>query len=370
MSATPAAALPDRLTRLRARLAEADFDGLLVGSTVNRRYLSGFRGSAGWVLITRDRAALATDFRYWDQASLEAPAFSLCKQEGALAAWLPTLLGEAGGQRLGFEAEHVSVAQHKQIRDVLAAMPASRRPSLMETEGLVEAIRAVKDMAERTALERAAHLGDAAFAEVAARIEPGWTELRIAREIERYVREHGGEGMAFPTIVGGGPWSALPHAQPRDVPVREGAPLVIDMGVRLEGYCSDMTRTLVLGQPDGQFPRIYDIVLTAQETAAAALEPGMTGNAAHLIAQRVIEEAGHGDHFGHGLGHGVGLQIHERPRVGRSSEEVLQEGMVLTVEPGIYLPGWGGVRIEDMGILENGQFRAFTRTPKLRMLGV
>ena len=170
---------------------------------------------------------------------------------------------------------------------------------------------------------------------MAGQIEPGWSEQRVAWEIERYAREHGAEAMSFATIVGGGPWGALPHAHPRDAPIVAGEPIVIDMGVVVDGYCSDMTRTVVVGWPDEKFTEIYDIVLTAQETAEATIEAGMTGAQAHQIAQEIIAQAGYSDCFGHGLGHGVGLEIHEHPRIGGSSEDVLENGMVITVEPGI-----------------------------------
>ena len=359
-----------RITSLRERLTTEGLDGLLVTDPHNRRYLSGFSGSAGMLLVTSDRAALATDFRYWEQAASQTHDIEIFKQEGSLSAWLPELLAGLGGKRIGYEAGYVSVALHKQLREAIAGMPTGDRVSLVQSEGLVEGLRAVKDEAEKQALERAVRLGDEAFAAVSILVEPGWTEQRVAWEIERYAREHGAEGLSFPTIVGGGPWSAMPHAYPRDEPLREGEPIVIDMGVIVAGYCSDMTRTIVLGKPDAQFGAVYEIVLMAQETAEATIEAGMTGEAAHMIAQAIIAEAGHGERFGHGLGHGVGLEVHEHPRVSSTSEDVIEEGMVITIEPGIYIPGWGGVRIEDQGVIEDGKLRVFTQAPKLRMVGV
>ena len=361
--------MTDRASRLRAALEEAGLDALLVSNPHSRRYLSGFTGSAGWLLVAAERALLSTDFRYWEQAQRQAPAFTLQRQEGALRDWLPELLDGLGGKKVGFEAGHASVAAHRQLREAVASLPAAARPALIETEGMVERLRAVKDAAEIAALERAVQLGDQAFSALAERIQPGWTESQVAWEIERYAREHGAESMSFPTIVGGGPWGAMPHCAPRPVAIERGQPIVIDMGVIVDGYCSDLTRTIVLGEPDERFPVIYDIVLAAQETAEATIETGMTGAEAHNIAQQIIADAGYGDHFGHGLGHGVGLEIHERPRLGRISEDRLEEGMVITVEPGIYLPDWGGIRIEDMGVLEAGKFRRFTSAPKLRLIG-
>jgi Xaa-Pro aminopeptidase len=236
------------------------------------------------------------------------------------------------------------------------------------TTDLVEALRAIKEPEEVEALERAVLLGDAAFVDVARRIEPGWTEKRVAWEIEKYIREHGGDGLSFDTIVAAGPWGALPHAYPRDHVIQEGEGIVIDMGVNLGGYMSDLTRTIVLGEPDDRFKRVYDIVLTAQLTAEELITAGMTGDEAHQLAHRVIAEAGYGERFGHGLGHGVGLQIHEAPRLGSNSKDVLKDGMVVTVEPGIYLPGWGGVRIEDQAVIENGRLRILTTAPKLELV--
>jgi Xaa-Pro aminopeptidase len=231
---------------------------------------------------------------------------------------------------------------------------------------MVEALRAIKEPDELEAIQRAVALGDAAFEHVAARIEPGWTEKQIAWEIEKYARENGAQGLSFPTIVAAGPWGAMPHAQPRDEVVREGDGIVIDMGVSLDGYMSDLTRTVFVGKPDDEFRKIYDIVLAAQLTAEELVTTGMTGSDAHNIAHKVIDEAGYGDRFGHGLGHGVGMQVHEKPGVGRTSTDVLEDGMVITVEPGIYIPGWGGIRIEDMGYLKDGKYTQFTHAPKLQ----
>jgi len=358
----------DRVSRLRAALDGAGLDAILVGSPANRRWVSGFTGSSGWALVSRDAAWLSTDSRYWEQAERQCDGYDVHRQEGGLADWLPDLLAHVPKQRVGFEAGHVAVSTHKHMRDAVAGMAAPQRPGLVQTVDLLEELRAIKDADELDAIRRAVALGDAAFADVAARLEPGWTETRVAWEIERYAREHGAEAMSFPTIVGAGPWGAMPHAYPRDEPIPAGVPIVIDMGVVVDGYCSDMTRTIVLGAPDPEFARVYDIVLTAQETAEELLEAGMSGREVHMLAQNVIAEAGHGEHFGHGLGHGVGLEIHELPRIGRQAADApLTDGMVITVEPGIYLPGWGGVRIEDMGVIQDGRFHNFTTAPKLRM---
>jgi Xaa-Pro aminopeptidase len=282
--------------------------------------------------------------------------------------WLPELIaeGKLGGKKLAFESHGITYATYRSLREAVDGLPESDRPQLVPMDDIVESLRALKDPEELEALQKAVSLGDAAFTHVAQQIKPGWTEKQVAWEIEKYARENGAEGLSFPTIVGAGPWGALPHAQPRDHIIHEGDGVVIDMGVNLHGYMSDLTRTVYVGKPDDKFKEIYDIVLAAQLTAEELVRTGMTGGEAHMIAHRVIEEAGYGENFGHGLGHGVGLQIHESPRVGRTSDDILQDGMVITVEPGIYLPGWGGVRIEDMGYLKDGRYTNFTTAPKLQ----
>ncbi len=366
-----------RVQRLREKLDESKLDALLVASPetasgANCRYLSGFAGSSAYLLITKDDAVIATDFRYWEQAERQAQGFRLHKTEGGLEKWLPEFLKSVGGRRVAFEAAHVSYETYRTMRKAVSALGGSdaERPKLSARTNLVEGLRAIKEPDEIEAIQAAIDIGDAAFEHVAPRIEPGWTEKRVAWEIEKQIRERGGDGVSFDTIVAGGPWGALPHAYPRDRALEEGESVVIDMGVRLNGYMSDLTRTLYLGKPDDQFKRIYDIVLAAQQTAEELIEPGMTGEQAHMLAHRVIEEAGHGDDFGHGLGHGVGMEVHEAPRVGKASKEVLAEGMVFTVEPGIYVTGWGGVRIEDMVVLADGRARVLSRAPKLMTAGM
>jgi Xaa-Pro aminopeptidase len=368
--------MKERLQRLRVRMAEEGLDALLVGSPVedifktygaNRRYLSGFTGSVGWLLVGQEVAFIAVDFRYYEQAQKEAPHFVLFPAKGQIGDWWADLVQEAGlaGKRIGYEPQGMTVATLEAIQKAVAAMPSHQRPQLVPAPPLVEEMRAIKDPEELAAIERAVALADEAFTAVACRIEPGWTETQVAWEIEKYARERGAEGLAFPTIVAAGEWAALPHAQPRPRPIREGEPIVIDMGVRVDGYCSDLTRTIVLGRPDGRLQQIYDIVLTAQLTAEELVQPGMTGEEAHMLAHRVIAEAGYGERFGHGLGHGVGLLVHEAPRLAPRSQDILRPGMVVTIEPGIYIPGWGGVRIEDTVVVEDGKVRVLSKAPKV-----
>jgi len=357
-----------RLDKLRRRMEEQGLDAIFISQPQNRRYLSGFTGSAGHLLITAGEAVIATDFRYYEQAAQQAPDFRLYQATGPMEDWLPGLLtaaGDLGGKRLGFESADLTFLLYRTLRKAVGGLPAGQRPRLTATINLVEDLRAVKEPEELTAIQAAVDLADAALQDVAERMEPGWTEKQAAWEIEKHMREHGGEAVSFDTIVAGGPWGAMPHAYPRDRALEQGEMVVIDMGVRLNGYCSDLTRTLFLGKPDDQFKKVYDIVLGAQLTAEELVQAGMTGEEAHNLAHRVIEEAGYGENFGHGLGHGVGLAVHESPRLARESKDVLAEGMVVTIEPGIYVTGWGGVRIEDMVVIQNGRARVMTHAPKL-----
>lgn len=349
-----------RVEKLRQELPEKGLEAVLISNAHNRSYLSGFVGTAGFLLITPQEAILATDFRYVEQASLQAPDFKIHRIEGEVEKWFPGLAAQVGVQRIGFEAEDVSFATHRRLKDAVA----EARVELVPTDGLVEQLRAIKDDAELGHIQRAIALADAAFEHVAAGMRPSMTERQVAWELERFIRENGGEGVSFELIVAAGPNGAKPHHHPTDRPIGRGEPVVMDLGAIAGGYCSDLTRTVCMGEPDSTFEKIYDIVLGAQLAAIATVGVGMTGEQADGLARKVILEAGYGDNFGHGLGHGVGLEIHEHPRLGKASSDVLKDGMVVTIEPGIYLTGWGGVRIEDMVVLENGRARVLTRAPK------
>ncbi len=358
-------------------MADVGLDGFLVGAPVedtfhthaaNRRYLSGFSGSTGWLLITADAAFIAVDFRYIEQAQREAPQFTLFRTDDGMESWFGGLMGEAGlaGKRIGFEPAGTTVSAYQAMKKALEKIPPGERPKLLAAPSLVEELRAIKEPEEIAAIQRAVDLGDEVFQAVAQRIEPGWTERQVAWEIERYAREHGADGLSFETIVASGPWGAMPHAQPRDHPIQAGEPVIIDMGLRVGGYCSDLARTIVVGEErDGRLREIYDIVLTAQLAAEELVKSGMSGEEAHMLAHSAIAEAGYGENFGHGLGHGVGLLVHESPRLAKTSKDELKDGMVATIEPGIYISGWGGVRIEDMIVIEEGKTRVMTHSPKL-----
>ena len=269
--------MTDRVQRLRDAIAARELGGLLVSNAQNRRYLSGFTGSAGYLLITPSDAMIATDFRYYEQSATQAPAFRLVKMLGGFEAWVPELLAGLGGAKIGIESADMTVSVHGQLRKAIADLLEGDRVELVPTPNVVEGLRQLKEPDEIAALQRAVDLGDAAFTDVAERVEPGWTEKQVAWEIEKYIREHGGDGLSFDTIVAGRPWGAMPHAYPRDRQLEAGEGVVIDMGCDVNGYMSDLTRTIFLGKPDDQFKKIYDIVLTAQLTAEEMVKPGMTG---------------------------------------------------------------------------------------------
>ena len=358
--------MSQRLTNLRNLLKERKLDALLVSSEENRRYLSGFTGSAGYLFITQDDAALATDFRYYEQVEQQAPDFRLVRVTGG-SSWLPDVVAEAGARRIGFESDDITVAVHQHLARTLKESSSleGKRVRLAPTTGITVELRALKEPNEMELLQRAIDISDQAIDRVAPTIKAGQTETEVAWQLELAMRELGAESISFDTIVGSGPNAALPHHRAGERVIQEGEYIVIDMGAKYEGYCSDLTRTIVVGTPDEMFRRVYDTVLGAQLTAMATMQPGMTGAEADGLARKVIEDAGYGDNFGHGLGHGVGLAVHEHPRVGLRSEDVLQEGMVFTIEPGIYFTGWGGVRIEDVVVMENGRARVISKARKI-----
>ncbi len=352
-----------RLDRLRERLfvnGEAGLDASLISQKENRRYISGFTGSAGFLLISEKSAILATDFRYIEQAKSQAPNFVTFKTEGDPSKWLPELISSLEVKRVGVEANDLSIATYRKL---VAAT--GSKSEIVPTEGIVESLRAVKDHGEREFILKAVEISDDAFKEFTSLLRPGMTEKEAAWQIERLLREKGSEGVPFDVIVASGPNSALPHHHPTDRAMLSGEPVVIDMGARVDGYSSDLSRTICPGNGSKSFNKIYDLVLGAQLTAIATIEAGMSGEQADSLARTVIEQGGYGENFGHGLGHGIGLAAHEAPHLGRGSEDVLAEGMVFTIEPGIYINGWGGVRIEDVVILEQGRVKVLSNARKI-----
>ena len=353
-----------RLDRLRKTLTDHQLDAILVSQPENRRYLSGFSGSAGWLIVLAERAILATDFRYYEQTRKEAPDFELAKIRTNFPDLLPDLLSDTAVRRLGFEAQHVSMAD---LHDLASVSDGVEWVPLRDT---VETLRSVKDEEEIEALRRSVALTDAAFAHFLDLLRPGMTEREAAWEIEAYMRIHGASRVAFDLIVAAGPNSARPHARPSDHVIEAGEPIVVDIGCVVDGYCSDMTRTLCMGQPAPKYLEVWEIVRQTQEHAAATIRAGMSGVEADALARDLIAQAGYAKNFGHGLGHGVGLAVHEGPRASRTSQDSLLAGMALTVEPGIYLPGEFGVRIEDMVVVRDGGAEILTQTPKMSLVAL
>ncbi len=353
-----------RLAAIRQKFDEWQVDGLLISSAHNRRWLSGFTGSNGQLLITQDKALLATDFRYWEQAAAESPTFELFKhrrtdEDNA------ALFATAGATVVGIEAQHITLAEQAKLDKIedVAWDP------LMET---AESLRKIKSPGEIETIRAAAAITDQAMRQVNAIARPGMTERALAWELEKLMHEAGADGMAFDVIVASGPNAALPHHHPGRRQFQTGDTLIVDMGARLDGYHSDMTRTFYLGnEPDEQFWSVYHLVQEAQTAVLDQIKPGMSGKEVDALARDVITAAGHGDHFGHGLGHGLGLFIHEDPFLStRTEKEILASGMAITIEPGVYLPGWGGVRIEDLILITEGGFEYLSHCPKRPIIPV
>jgi len=351
-----------RLHRLRVSVNEKGLDALLISQPDNVRYLSGFTGSSGWLLISEQNAVLATDFRYVEQAKRESPDFEITRTKQQLRDWLPDIVSDLGWHKLSFEATFISYDSYHKVSESTKAKQVNLE--LIPTTGIVEQHRSIKEPEELVLIKKAAELTDAVFEQAKSVIRPGIMEKEAAWEIEKSFRQEGSEGIPFEIIVASGSNSALPHARPTEKIICSDEPVLIDMGARINGYCSDFSRTIFLGKPNKTFRDIYDVVLKAQTTAIEKIKSNMDASQADHFARSVIEQAGYGDCFGHGLGHGVGLAVHESPTINPNSSDSLIDGMVFTVEPGIYLAGQGGIRIEDLIVLENGKAKVLSQGRK------
>jgi Xaa-Pro aminopeptidase len=357
-----------RLERFRQQMAQENIDGFLITQPENRRYLSGFSGSNGVLIITPEQQVIATDSRYYEQVRQECPDWELAEVGYDFVGNMLELLRQLGlgARRVGFEARHISVSiLHAWERALLG------RLVLIHSEGFVEEMRMQKDDGEVARIKKAVALADEAFDHVRVWIQPGMTELQVAWELESYMRTHGASAVSFDLIVAAGPNSAKPHAQPGDWPIQKGEPITLDLGCVLDGYCSDVTRTFCLGEPaDDKYMAVWNTVLQAQQTAVRGAKAGLTGQEVDQLARDVIKQAGYGDYFEHALGHGVGLAIHENPRYSFAYPDEVPAGAVMTIEPGIYIPGWGGVRIEDMVLVKNEGVEILTGAPKEAVIEV
>lgn len=354
--------LQKRIERLRGLLDGAGVEAFYATNPENRFYLSGFSGTAGALLLCRDKSYLLTDFRYVGQASRESPEFIIKEVSGAYSDTLLEIMKENGLSLLGCEGDHLTYNQFTALKDTLTGV------ELKPVSGLVEGLRLCKDNVEIKSIEEAVRLADEAFEQVLPAIRPGVSEQEIALHLEYSMRRMGAAGVAFKIIVASGPRSALPHGVASSRITREGDLVTLDFGAVYRGYHSDITRTVVLGRPEQKQKEIYAIVLEAQMKAISALRAGVRASDVDRAAREIIERRGYGERFGHSTGHGLGLNIHENPRLSSKDDTILQAGMVVTVEPGIYLPDWGGVRIEDTALVEDGGCRVLTRSPKEKLI--
>lgn len=366
-SALPSVEVSARIGRLRQELEATDCDALLVTSLVNVRYLTGFSGSVGILLVTAKDALLVSDGRYREQAGqqLAAAGAEVEIAIGKAAQQLEALDAAANGiRRLGLEANDITWGGKKRLRAALGRFSGAGG-SFVATEGIVERLRAVKDAGELARIELAADIADVALAQVKSRLTEGLTESEFGLELDYEMRRRGADDVSFETIVAGGPNGALPHARPSDRRVEEGELVVVDFGALVDGYHSDMTRTLCVGSvSSSQMTDVLDAVLIAQRAGVRATRPGVTGGEVDEACRESLREAGYEDLFVHGTGHGVGLEIHEAPAVVAGSADILEEGSVVTVEPGAYIAGLGGVRIEDTLVLTSTGARTLTKSTK------
>ncbi len=352
-----------RLDTLRSRLGEEHLDAVLVTQPNNQFYLSGFTGGEyldATLLISADQAWVSTDSRYYEDARQRAQGFALFEAGYDRNKALGEFALACKPKIVGFEPSHLTVATLKDWSKIARRVGFKLKP----VAHLVEDLRIVKEPEELERIRRAVAVTDDAFAHFVRSLRPGLTEKQGAWIIESYMREHDADKIAFDLIVASGPNGALPHAVPTDRKMERGEPIIVDIGCRMDHYNSDLTRTVCMGEPDGQFQKIYGIVRKAQETALKKTRPGLKGKRADALARNVIEKAGYGGQFGHSLGHGVGLAVHEAPLASRTSKETLLPDMTLTIEPGIYIPGWGGVRIEDLVVLREGGVEDLSRSSK------
>lgn len=348
--------LEHRIEKVRRALAPAEIDTLMVLVAENRFYLSGYTGedsqfdeTAGALFISRDDLILATDPRFDTQAAEESPLFDIVCYKKGLVQELPDLLKRLEARRLGFESVRLSCLQYNKMKTAL--QEAGLSVSLVPVEDIIENLRVIKTEDEIEATRKALSIAEDAFEAVVARLEPGLTEAQAAWRLEIAVRERRGSGLSFPTICASGPNSALPHAIPGDRQFGESEPILFDWGVFSGHYCSDTTRTIVMGTPDDRFKKVYATVLEAQQRAIALIRDGAGSKAVDAAAREFIDGTEFKGKFAHGLGHGTGLAVHEAPRLSPLRDETLKAGMIVTVEPGIYLPGWGGIRLENQVVV-------------------
>lgn len=347
----------EKIQKLRTKFADNNVDGLLITSSYNRRYISGFTGTAGAVLISGEKALFITDFRYMEQAAKQCEGFEIIQHKGAIQEEVAKQVQQLGIRKLGFEEDHVTFSTFKSYDKAVEA-------ELVPVSGAVEKLRLIKTDGEIKILKEAAEIADAAFKHITGFIRPGLTELEVSNELEFFMRKAGADSSSFDIIVASGYRSALPHGVASEKVIESGDFITLDFGAYYKGYVSDITRTLAVGKPEDKLKEIYNIVLEAQLRGMAGIKPGMTGKEADALTRNLIVEKGYGEYFGHSTGHGIGLEVHEGPGLSFKSDVVLEPGMVVTVEPGIYIPGVGGVRIEDDTVITMNHNTSLTHSTK------
>ena len=358
------------LKKLDDILAKLCLDALIITDGYNMHYLSGYKGHTGCMLVFKDKQYILTDSRYTEQVEIEAPEYTcvdvnLDGYSKTLSKLIMTYFDNSKENiNIGFENEHISYRQYNAFYDEFTDKFGAKF-NLIELKEEISNLRMIKTEEEIANIARAQAIGDEAFRYILTYIKPGMTEQDVALELEYTMRKLGATGLSFDTIAASGPNSSLPHAVPTDRVLRNGDFLTMDFGCVYKGYCSDMTRTVFIGnEPNDKQREIYNIVLKAQTEAMKLIKPGVKCSDVDVCARKIIADAGYGDYFGHGLGHSVGLYIHEEPRCSRKCDTILEEGMTMTVEPGIYLPGEFGVRIEDLVVVTKDGYKNLTSSDK------
>ncbi|MFD2214066.1 M24 family metallopeptidase [Metabacillus endolithicus] len=347
-----------KLEKIRQRFKELSIDGLLITSSYNRRYMTGFTGTAGVVVISGDKAVFITDFRYTEQAAKEVEGFEIVQHTGPIIEEVANQVEKLGIKRLGFEQDSLTYQLFSSYKEAL------KSSEFIPVSGAVEKLRLIKSPAEIKILKEAAEIADAAYKHILTYIKPGLKEIDVANELEFFMRKNGAVSSSFDIIVASGYRSALPHGVASEKEIEKGDFVTLDFGAYYKGYCSDITRTFAVGEPSDELKKIYSIVLEAQLRGMSGIKPGLTGKQADALTRDYIKEQGYGEYFGHSTGHGLGMEVHEGPALSFKSDTVLEQGMVVTVEPGIYVAGLGGVRIEDDTVITEKGNESLTHSLK------
>lgn len=348
----------ERLNNFRKLMDEKGMECALIYSDVNRNYLTGFTGDESYIVITKNDAVFITDSRYTEQAHNQVAGFEIRRYDTKITDYLIDTIKPLGCRNLGFEESLMTYDMYETLKKGLPEI------EFVKMEGLVEKLRIVKDDSEIAKIQKAAGIADEAFSHMLGFIKAGMTEKEVGMELEFKMRRLGASGLSFTSIVASGKRSSLPHGTATEKVIEYGDLLTLDFGCIYEGYCSDMTRTIVVGKANDKQKEIYNIVLSANEAVLEAVRPGLTGVELDMVARDIIGRKGYGDCFGHGLGHGVGMQIHELPMVSKKGLLTLKKNMVITDEPGIYIPGFGGVRIEDLLLVTEDGCSRFSHSEK------